>query len=444
METILPASRNYQVSAGWEGFSLDDYALLRKDDRVQPFFVYPIKNDPDVSSVTVSFNSGSFADESETRMILEHWNGNLPPFTMPEMEAGSYMMVFNVYGKNQVLLSKTEKSIFYIKDLDYEITGIGVYLPAGFIPSHLIPADITIMLDASIKADPGLDPYIFWYNGRTRISEGKISEGAGRLLWKVPSQSGFENIRAEVIPFPPGNEDQPNTGRPDRMHRGKTRGLSLPVSTGVQLQRALSEIPELAEESGLSIIGDFGLAGDLADSINPGIKISGQPYWHPVKGVYGLGTGPAQYHLLFEIPENGISFIQGFYSLDDGCHFYFSFGEDDYGNENTIGLYREESRFLLISCIDGNEESFNLNVQTDDFIILKFDFTVNENSFGLSVKDRNNLRLSGTTRNIRLPGSAILNLGDTLNETENTVMVLGGLVITESEDHYSDSADIPD
>ncbi|MCL2479894.1 MAG: hypothetical protein FWF22_10350, partial [Treponema sp.] len=340
MESILPASRNYQVSASVENLAIDEYALVKQDDSVRPFFVYPLKGDPDAAAVSVSFTGAggvqagnsflyileSARDEDQEAdydsvFILDSLSGTLPVFSIPGgLEPGPYTMVFQVFGRNQVLISRNKKNIFYMADEDYEIRDIRVYLPAFALPVHLIPPGTSVMLEASINAGADLDPYIVWYNGKSRINEGRAADGAARILWKVPSQTGFCNIRAEVIPFPPLPDEQPalNSSRQDTAYHGKTLELSLPVSARGELKGTFSEFLESAG----SVLCDYRLAGNLADSaVQADSEIaddnyilakvtnnadSGQPLWYPSAGVYGLLTGSDNiYRLPFEMPETG-------------------------------------------------------------------------------------------------------------------------------------------
>ena len=365
---IMPASRNYQISASGEYFSLDEYVLLAKDENIQPFFVFPPKDDPDIATVTVTF-SPVYSDDADTYLVLDYQDGLLHPFTMPDINMGTYLMAFQVYGKNNFLLSKTEKCVFYLGDKNYEITDITVCLPAFSVPSHLIPPGITVLLEAGIAAGPDLDPYIFWYNGKSRIGEGRIADGAGRILWDVPSTPGFQNIRAEVIPFPPMQIDEPSPviSRTGKIHLGKFRELLLPISARGQLRSALSGF--LDSISGINpknIYCDFRFAGNMCDFLNPENIFPGQPRWCPVKSVYGLQIGPDDIHQFpFVFYDEKISFIFRFSPLDEGDYFIFSYSSDDNtgDTESQIIVARHEDSFAAIFRINETEEIFPLDFE---------------------------------------------------------------------------------
>jgi hypothetical protein len=53
MDTILPSSVTYQVSASVGKTSLDDYSVVGKNDAVQPVFINPTVNDPDLTGLLV-------------------------------------------------------------------------------------------------------------------------------------------------------------------------------------------------------------------------------------------------------------------------------------------------------------------------------------------------------------------------------------------------------
>jgi hypothetical protein len=53
MDTILPSSVTYKVSALVGKISLDDYSVIGKDDAVQPVFVSSVVNDPDLTGLLV-------------------------------------------------------------------------------------------------------------------------------------------------------------------------------------------------------------------------------------------------------------------------------------------------------------------------------------------------------------------------------------------------------
>jgi hypothetical protein len=57
MDTILPSSITYQVSASVGKTSLDDYSVIGKDDAVRPVFINSVVNDPDLAGLLVYLES---------------------------------------------------------------------------------------------------------------------------------------------------------------------------------------------------------------------------------------------------------------------------------------------------------------------------------------------------------------------------------------------------
>ncbi|MDR3192867.1 MAG: hypothetical protein LBT87_07365 [Treponema sp.] len=57
MDTILPFSVTYQVSALVGNASLENYSVIGKDDAVQPVFISPVLNDPDLTGLLVYLRS---------------------------------------------------------------------------------------------------------------------------------------------------------------------------------------------------------------------------------------------------------------------------------------------------------------------------------------------------------------------------------------------------
>ena len=476
MNSIFPQSRNYQLSARGEEYSIDEYALIRKNDRIHPFFIFPLKDDPDVSTITVSFRTSDgrlagnniryvleatkimeiaeaeneeIEEESDIIFFIENFDGLFPAFFMPQdINIGPYLLVFQVYGRNNALIARNEKSIFYMAEEDYAISDINVFLPAISGPSHFIPTETVVLLEAGVIADENLDPYIFWYNGKTCIGEGRINDGANRLLWTVPFETGFQSIRAEVIPFPPlrtGEYSASLSLRPDRIHRGKSRELSLPVSSRGEPNRSISGLldsMEIADQG--NIILDFQLNGELRDSQNPSVNslvristtdnvISRQPHWYPIGEVYGLQIGSQDiYELPFVFLENNLekqtSFILRFISVNEGFHFGFSF---DSGIID-ISFLREDNSFVLI--YNSNEREYRIPVDInyrDDFITLVLDFIYQNNYLTLSINENgiNRLLLESRTNLSLLPGThGTLQLGGP-DSLSNIVMILSELSV---------------
>jgi hypothetical protein len=411
----------YEVSARGVSLSLDEYALIKQGESIQPYFVQSIRGDPDVIGLTVTLNSadgtqaggqilyllgsaeetdiyGGTDEEPEISILMERMDSIFPRFSMPaDLEPGPYVMSFQVYGRRGTI-SKTDKNIYYLAGEDYDITKISVHLPAIASPPHLIPQETVVLLNATISAGEALDPYIVWYNGKTCIAEGRVSQGANQILWKAPSYTSFQNIRADVVPFPPLHNNYRSavdSGRPDRMLLGKSREISLAISTAGEFTRPLSGFLDYVETNYQgTILRDYQLSGTLSDSKNPQtanaltrIENEGNsPRWLPANEVYGLGLGPENIYALPSFSLNYVNdrllFVLDFISINEGTLFSAGFKEQ----KLDIILSREEERLVLTLASDAQEEQFRLMTPSgDSFTTLLLDLTFRQNSLFLTI-----------------------------------------------------------
>ena len=135
----------------------------------------------------------------EREIAVKSLAQELPYFYLPKnLEIGPYILVFEAIGQREIL-SRTETNIYYLGNAEFNLKDISMYLP-GPSGSQLISPGTTVMLEAGLDFDSRLDPYVIWYSGKSIINEGKISDGAGKLLWKAPEQAGFYSLRLEAFP----------------------------------------------------------------------------------------------------------------------------------------------------------------------------------------------------------------------------------------------------
>ncbi|MCL1837099.1 MAG: hypothetical protein FWG46_06095 [Treponema sp.] len=256
LDSLFPQSESYHVKAMINGNSLEDCSLIWAADEIRPYFAASVGNDPDLTGLLVYIQnsrgevvgekvlyslqpySGGAEAPNETaqeggpaELAAEETPGNgaargkwgfintkaaepddavvivvasldqeIPPFPIPEnMEIGPYILVFEAIGKKETLCH-SESAIFYLGNTEFAIKDITMYLPK-VSDARLIPPGTTILLESNLDFDSRLEPYLIWYDGRTVISEGKMSEGAGSILWKAPERAGFYSLRLEVFPF---------------------------------------------------------------------------------------------------------------------------------------------------------------------------------------------------------------------------------------------------
>jgi hypothetical protein len=263
LDTMIPSSGSYHVRTLVNGVPIEECSIIRSGDKIRPYFTVSVANDPDLVSLLVYFQdlqgriSGGKvrytlrptevtaqaekkaqeeqdADEAvseqieaktveedqnkEIEIVVKSLARELPYFPLSaSLAIGSYTLVFEAQG-NKEILSRTEIDVFYLSNAEFNLKDIAMYLP-GVSDSQLISPSTTVLLETRLDFDARLDPYVVWYNGRNIISEGKVSAGAGSILWDAPEQAGFYSLRLEAFPF-----------QLKRNCTGIFRGIALPVS----------------------------------------------------------------------------------------------------------------------------------------------------------------------------------------------------------------------
>jgi hypothetical protein len=237
----------------------------------------------------------------EDIIYVKKLSGDLPPLFLPRnMEPGQYTLVFQIAGK-QGVLNRIDMPFYYTGTSEFTLDDIHAYLPGIFDRGHLVPPETPVMLETNLAAGANLNPYVVWYNGKKRIHEGYVADGAARFIWRVPSQTGFHILKVEAFPFKPLN-----TGM--RTPIGRIKELSLPVSAKNE-NRSLSGSPDGPEtgfsDKDLIFVRRYQLFADLEDSQSPGIArnvlavVNRTPEWLPQGNIFGLAVGPGH---VFSIP----------------------------------------------------------------------------------------------------------------------------------------------
>jgi len=143
----------------------------------------------------------------------------------------------------------------------------------------------------SIQSDIRLDPYLIWYEGNRILLEGRLAEGADRLLWKTPEAEGFQTIRVELYPEKPDSN--------------KSAGIIPNVSTSLRLA-----VSKTAPIPGIDFAADnyslwYHFLGTLdaetAEGVNaPSIskKSLSDIRWIPGDDSYGLAVGAAHQYII--------------------------------------------------------------------------------------------------------------------------------------------------
>jgi hypothetical protein len=306
LDTVLPSSGSYRLDASTSASTLNKCSIISQNDEIHPFFVTSVIGDPDVRGLVVYLTDrfGEIAGE-KVQYTLNLINGTgengenekeeytfvhvfrldkqLPAFPLPEtLEIGQYNFNFQVIGEKEILY-RIEKPVYYVGSSEFSLENLSAYLPGVSRGAHLIPPAITVLLESQIISGEELDPYIVWYSGRKRISEGRVSEGKDRLFWKTPGETGFHTIWIEVFPF------KPDTASNSEI-KGITRELSLPVSSKAECSGYFTE-------NTAKIAQWYQFRGDLQDSkeapaSEKALRAAGQPRWLPAGDLYGLAIGP--------------------------------------------------------------------------------------------------------------------------------------------------------
>jgi hypothetical protein len=376
MDNILTSAGAYKISAQIDGVPLEECSYVKSTDKIKFDFEERVSDDPDVSTLVVFLKKSSgdisgwkviytldqtAGEKEETQLVQENEkqdeekiseddktadeaaveekkalvfkkNGDelffpvkslddeLPPFPIPEnLSAGKYSLVLQVMNGKDIL-QKTEKNIYYLGQTVFSYEGINVYLPGAVDASHLIPKESVVMLEVNLNFDHRLNPYIIWYDGKNKISEGKFSDGANILFWKAPEQNGFFSLYAEVFPVEKSNELS-----------GYKKEISLLVSSNIKnINLVSADIKQLTHWYTMEgNLNDSKNTADNESALKPGSK--NKPKWMGSDGTYGLATG---YNSILKLPKIPVlnkdteiwQILIRFKSLSNGVVFSAQFG----------------------------------------------------------------------------------------------------------------------
>jgi len=391
IDNVIPTSGAYKINMQINDVLLENLSYARSADKIVPSFEDPIANDPDVTALMIFLrdpssgeivgwkviyntdkeavknkktnddlnenkdivsddnanktestakakNSEVFKNGSELIIPVSSLDDKLPPFPIPEnVSMGIYTMVTQVMSGKDVL-QKTEKNIFYLGKNNFSFNGINIYLPGISDSSQLISKGTVVMLEADLKFDKQLNPYIVWYDGKNKINEGRFSDGANIIFWKAPEQSGFFSLRAEVFP-----------AEKNSLLKGYKKDISLLVSSKMtDMYLASASIPQMTHW--------YVMEGNLNNSKTPSsseyaLKPSSEtiPKWIGFNGTYGIATG---YNNIFTMPKikvanNGTEVWQTlfrFKPLDNGDIFSVQFGSS---NNALLNLCIKDNALVL-------------------------------------------------------------------------------------------------
>ena len=307
MDTLLPSANTYKVNAQVNGMPMDDCSFVGFNDKIYPYFEEPVSNDPDVTALVVFLKNSSGdvtgkkirydvekeAEQDEVLVQVKSLDDDLPFFEIPSnLSVGRYILVSQVMSGSDIL-QRAEKIFYYMGNTAFSYEGINVNLPGITDNPQAIPKGTVLMLETQLDFDGRMDPYIVWYSGRKKISEGRFSDGAGSLFWKAPEQSGFFSIRAEVFPV------DSYIGL-----SGYQKEISLLVSSKTPDVNLVSEnIPQLMYWYVFDgNLNDSKMPSDAQRALKP--AANKKPQWLSVNGTYGLTAG---YDNVYTLPKVSIS-----------------------------------------------------------------------------------------------------------------------------------------
>jgi len=350
-DSFLSSGGAYRLNARVNGIPLNECSFVVWGDKINPYFEEPISNDPDVTALMVFlrnpkgelvgrkvlYSLDGDAEDDETVIQVKSFDDVLPSFPMPEnMSSGQYTMVSQVMSERDVL-KKTEKTFFYLGNIVFSFESINTHLPGVTENTQIIPTGCVVMLEAKVNFDSSLDPYIVWFNGRKKVSEGKFSEAANLLFWEAPEQSGFFSISAEIFPA------ERYVG-----FAGYQKEASLIVSSKtVDMHLVSEDIPQLLHW--------YIFDGNLNDSksrtsAERSLKpVSGKNQWMSANGTYGLAAGHNKAIAFPKVPVSGNGHeswqtLFRFKPINEGIIFSVQFGSS---SDISMNLKREDHDLVL-------------------------------------------------------------------------------------------------
>jgi len=436
MDNILSSAETYKINARIDGVPLEDCSYVKSTDNINLSFEDSVSNDPDVSALVVFLknSAGDVAgwkvtykidpsaakkeaalkeNEKETdgkpiekkafvfnkngdelNIPVINLDGELPSFPIPEiLPAGNYTLNFQVMNEKEAL-QKTERSIYYIGRTAFSYDGINVYLPGAVDTPHLVPKESVVMLEVNLNFDTRLDPYIIWYNGKNKISEGKFSDGAGFIFWKSPEQNGFYSLYAEVFPAEKSDD-----------LAGYKKEISLLVSPNINdIHLVSSNIEQL--KHWYTMEGNLNDLKNIASDVNalkPGTR--NKPKWTGKDGTYGVATG---YNNILKLPKmtvlhkntetwqvlfrfkplnNGIIFSANFASSPDMAMFLSIEGKD-----LVLTLASPQKTVLQTVRLLPESDGLPKNIEDLPFMTAGIKFSINSNMLSAQINVMGNLK----------------------------------------------------
>jgi len=515
---LLPSTGSYQVKASVNGSSLETCSILRSDDKIRPYFTVSVVNDPDLIGLLVYFeNSKGEVTGGKVRYILQsHANDvrpaeadekiseetvteeitqeteeteketpvvevkpavkntnvdivvkslseELPYLPLPKtLEIGSYTLVFEAIGVKETL-SQTETNVFYLDNAEFQLKDVSMYLPSQSGSQLIVPGTI-VMLETRLDFDRRLDPYVIWYNGKNIIHEGKISGGAGAILWKAPEQAGFYSLRMEAFPLQlrrtnftgisreitlPISPKAVNQGYFFENNREHTARSSLAAGTIYPKQVLPIENTDKAKEKSspalpsLELLQWYQFEGNLRNSISPSANAqpltpinTKTPRWAATGQSYGLSTGLNDAYELSPISffrkggdQGGGIFLFHIMPATEGVIFSAFFPLQSSSTDGVrMNMVREENGITLYLSAESAIAEIPVYFTSSEpqgFIPIAVEFYIQPYRLEAKLSLSEDYSLESKVGNIKLPGAlsgeGIIRLGGGIDKSILTV-----------------------
>jgi len=383
MDSLFSSAGAYKINAQIDGVPLNECSFILVNNKITPFFEESVSGDIDITSLIVQLrNNGedisdwgvyySLRKESQQyrgAIQVESMDKDLPFFILPaDLPMGLYSMVFKIMSGSDVL-QRTEREFYYLGNAAFSYEGIDVHLPGISNNSQLVSRGQVIMLEAKLNFDESLDPYIVWYNGKSKIANGRYSEGAEYLLWRAPDYSDFYTFRAEV--FPVNDFDS---------LAGYKRNIFVPVSSNTVDVNLISEkIPELRHW--------YVFDGNLNDSTTSSpvehraISNSNRNRvrWMSANGTYGLAAGTNNN---FALPKAELTardswqMLFRFKPINEGSLMSVDFISVSSNVVMDLSISEEKLFLTLSSPANTVSRTYNLPSNMENFLTMGINFSV--------------------------------------------------------------------
>jgi hypothetical protein len=363
----------------------------------------------EVAGWKVLYSLNGEAGQDEMLIPVNSLDDNLPPVPIPgNFPVGRYTMVSQIMSEREIL-QKTEKIFYYIGNNGFSYDGINVHLPGITDNSQIIPRGMTVLLEAKFNFESKMDPYIVWYNGKRKINEGRLSDGAGFLLWKAPEQSGFYSISVEIFPADNHFDLAGYKNEVSLLVSAKTLDLNL-ISENIQ-----------------QLMHWYVFDGNLNDSKlmtsqERSLKTLGsiKPDWTASNGIYGLAAG---YNRNYVFPKvSGYEVWQTlfrFKPVNDGGIFYVQFNPDVFMNVSVENHYLV---LTLSSPVKTVSQSFRMT-DLETFITAGVSFSINQGiltaKINISGEEQKELSTEPIRLEVNIENNFLIFLGH--KQDDNTV-----------------------